>query len=149
MKAASAFWDSSALVPLCVHEAASRQAFACSRRFAPVVWWGSLVEIHSAIWRLYRERAFSEASREGALRRLRALRKGWREILPSDALRESALEWLNAYPLRAADSLQLAAAAVWSGQHPAGRTFISGDQRLAAAAETAGFSVIVLPIGKP
>jgi hypothetical protein len=44
VKKATAFWDASALAPLCVHEAASRQAQIYLRKFAPVVWWGSLVE---------------------------------------------------------------------------------------------------------
>ena len=38
-----AFWDSSALVPLCVHESATRQAHAQLRKFLPVVWRGSPV----------------------------------------------------------------------------------------------------------
>ena len=37
-----AFWDSSALVPLCLHESTSRQAHAQLRKFLPVVWWGSI-----------------------------------------------------------------------------------------------------------
>jgi hypothetical protein len=49
-----AFWDSSALVPLCVHESTSRQVHAQLRKFLPVAWWGSLVEVHSAIARLHR-----------------------------------------------------------------------------------------------
>ena len=38
-----AFWNSSALVPMCVHESTSRQAHAQLREFLPVVWRGSPV----------------------------------------------------------------------------------------------------------
>ena len=49
VKRTTAFWDASALVPLCVHEAASRHAQSYLRRFAPVVWWESPVEVHSGL----------------------------------------------------------------------------------------------------
>ncbi len=48
MSKQAAFWDASALVPLCVQEASSRQAHTQLRKFMPVVWWGSPVEVHSA-----------------------------------------------------------------------------------------------------
>ena len=51
-----AFWDASALVPLCVREMSSRQAHIYIGKFSPVVWWASLVEVHSAICRLHRLR---------------------------------------------------------------------------------------------
>ena len=63
-----AFWDSSAMVPLCVHESTSRQAHAQLRKFLPVVWWGSLVEVHSAIARLHRLGQLTDAEeREGSV----------------------------------------------------------------------------------
>jgi len=141
VKKTSAFWDASALVPLCVHEAASRHAQSYLRRFAPVVWWGSLVEVHSAICRLHRETEISDADKQGAVARLRLLGRAWREILPGDEVRDLATQLLDKHPLRAADGLQLAASLVWCGQRPSRRSFICGDQRLAKAAESAGFSV--------
>ena len=141
----TAFWDASALVPLCVQEATTtNQVRQHLRRFAPVVWWGSVVEVHSAISRLHREAAISPSEREGALARLTLLDQGWREILPDDALRNLAGTLLDAYSLRAADSLQLAAALIWCQQRPQGKTFICGDQRLSDAANSAGFSVAEL-----
>ena len=56
----AAFWDASALVPLCVHEVNSRQVHSQLRKFMPVVWWGSLVEVHSAIARLSRVGSLKE-----------------------------------------------------------------------------------------
>jgi len=138
----TAFWDASALVPLCIHEAASRRARACLRTFAPVVWWGSLVEVYSAICRLHREREISAAGKQGAVARLQLLSRGWREILPDDSLRDLAAASLDKYPLRAADSLQLAAALVWCQMRPSKRHFICANQRLAVSADAAGFAVL-------
>ena len=144
MKHATAFWDASALAPLCVHEASSRQAHALLRRFAPVVWWGSLVEVHGAICRLHRERAITDPDKKGAVSRLELLSRAWREVLPDDALRILARESLESYSLRAADSFQLAASLVWCQQRPGRRSFVCADRRLAGAARAAGFSVFAL-----
>jgi predicted nucleic acid-binding protein len=144
VKKATAFWDASALAPLCIHETASRQAQIYLRKFAPVVWWGSLVEVHSAICRLHRGKAISESDKQGAVARLRLLSRGWREVLPDDHVRELATESLDRYSLRAADSLQLAASLIWCEQQPSRRNFICGDYRLAEAADAAGFSVFKL-----
>lgn len=144
MKKTTAFWDASALVPLCVHEAASRHAQSHLRRFAPVVWWGSLIEVHSVICRFHRDKEITDLDKQGAVARLRLLSRGWREILPDDQVRDLATQLLDKHSLRAADSLQLAASLTWCGQRPSRRTFICGDQRLGKAADSAGFSVLEL-----
>lgn len=149
MKKTTAFWDASALVPLCIHEAASRQAQSHLKKFAPVVWWGSLVEVHSAICRLHREKEITHADKDGAAARLQLLSRGWREILPGDQVRELAMQMLDKYSLRAADSLQLAASLIWCEKRPSRSCFICGDHRLAEAAESAGFSVFELPKAVP
>ena len=140
----TAFWDSSALVPLCIQESTSRQVRSHLRKFAPVVWWASPVEVHSAVARLHRSGAVNDMEKQGALSRLALLRRGCREILPDDALRELAGRLLDVYTLRASDSLQLAAALTWCQQRPAQRRFICGDARLCEAAEAAGFAVMAL-----
>src|SRR6267143_414528 len=132
------------LVPLCVHEAASRHAQSHLRRFAPVVWWGSLVEVHSAICRLHRDKEITDLDKQGAVARLRLLNRGWREILPDDQVRDLTTQLLDKHSLRAVDSLQLAASLIWCEQRPSRRSFICGDQRLAKAAASAGFSVLEL-----
>ena len=144
MRKATAFWDASALVPLCVHEVASRHAQSYLRRFAPVVWWGSLVEVYSVICRLHRETEISDADKQGAVARLRLLGRAWTDFPPGDEVRDLATQLLDKHPLRAADGLQLAASLVWCGQRPSRRSFICGDQRLAKAAESAGFAVLDL-----
>jgi uncharacterized protein len=140
----TAFWDASALVPLCVHEVASRQAQLHLRRSVPVVWWGSLVEVHSAVSRLHRLGKLTHPEKQGALLRLSLLARGWREILPGDQVRDLAAYLLDTYDLRAADSLQFAAAMIWCQQRPEKRAFVCGDQRLSKAAVSAGFSVVEL-----
>jgi predicted nucleic acid-binding protein len=143
VKKTTAFWDASALVPLCVHEAASRRAQSHLRTFAPVVWWGSLVEVHSAICRLHRDKEITDLDKQGAVARLHLLGRGWREILPDDQIRDLATHLLDKHSLRAADSLQLAASLTWCEQRPSRRNFICADHRLAKAAESTGFSVLV------
>jgi predicted nucleic acid-binding protein len=142
MKKATAFWDASALVPLCVHQTASLQAQAHLRRLAPVVWWGSMVEVHSAISRLNRTAKMTDIEKRGALARLDMLSRGWREILPADNLRNLAGQLLDIHELKAADSLQLAAALTWCQQRSSKRNFVCADHRLAEAAKAAGFSVL-------
>jgi predicted nucleic acid-binding protein len=124
MNRIASFWDASALVPLCVHEITTRQARSQLRKSLPVVWWGSEIEVHSAIARLHRRGTLSDGERRGALARLEVLSHGWREILPGDHVRELAKRLLDAHELRAADSMQLAAALTWCQQRPAGRSFV-------------------------
>ena len=144
MSKQAAFWDASALVPLCVNEASSRQAQSQLRKFMPVVWWGSPVEVHSAIARLHRLGKMTDAEKQGALSRLDLLSRGWREILPGDHVRDLSRRSLETHELRAADSFQLAAALTWCQQRPANRDFVCADVRLSKAAAAAGFSVLQL-----
>lgn len=141
MSKLAAFWDASALVPLCVHESTSRQAHSQLRKFLPVVWWGSLVEVYSAIARLHRLGQMSDEKRQKALSRLALLNRGWREILPGDHVRDIAVRLLDAHELRSPDSLQLAAALTWCQQRPTRRDFVCGDHRLSKAAAAVGFAV--------
>jgi predicted nucleic acid-binding protein len=138
----SAFWDASALIPLCVVEPTTSAAELLATQHERVVWWGTLVEIRSAIARRYRSGLLDDANRRAALGRLIALCRSETEIAPSSELRELAANLLDQYALRAADSLQLAAALAWCQRKPAYRLFICGDIRLAEAAAQAGFTVI-------
>ena len=144
MRKPLAFWDASALVPLCVREMSSREAHMYIGKLSPVVWWASLVEVHSAICRLHRAKEISDEQKHGALSGLRLLARGWHEVLPDDSIRELATASLDKYSLRAADSLQLAAALTWCQMRPAKRSFVCADQQLAHAADAAGFFVIDL-----
>ena len=142
MSPGTAFWDSSALIPLCVQERTSHKVRELARKFAPVVWWATTVEIHSAIARLHRSGKLGDSARQAALNRLSVLSRGWREVLPSDKLRSQAEVLLDMYSLRAADSLQLASAMIWCQQRTARQRFVSSDHRLCHAAAKAGFAIV-------
>ena len=139
-----AFCDASALVPFCLYEATSQRVRAHLRRHMPVVWWASRIEICGAVARLLRFGDIDAKEADRALGYLETMSRVWSEIRPDDLLRDLACQLVAKYPLRAADSMQLAAALVWCQKRPRGRTFICGDQRLGDAAKAAGFSVIQL-----
>ena len=138
----AAFWDTSALIPICMYEQASPVVDALSLQFSQVVWWGTFAEMHGAIARALRSGAIDTLAAQASLQVMAELSRKWDEILPSLSLRDYACDMLDAHPLRAADSLQLAAALIWCSGRTAGRTFISGDIRLCEAAKLEGFTVI-------
>jgi predicted nucleic acid-binding protein len=144
MKRATAFWDASALVPLCVPEKATLAAALHLKNLVPVVWWGSPIEIQSAICRLHREKTLTDAGKQAAVARLEMLSRTWREISPGDKLRELALDLLNHHPLKAAADFQLAASLIWCNERPARRTFVCADQKLSREARSVGFAVLEL-----
>ncbi len=114
MLSEAAFWDTSAVVPLCCHQAASGVAQRLARRYSRmVVWWGTKVEAHGALNRLHREGALTESSFRQTRARLSVLSRAWSEVLPVELVREQAEELLARYKIRAADALQPAAALVW------------------------------------
>ena len=67
------------------------------------------------------------------------LADSWSVIQPSDALRSTSIQLVDSYDLRAADSLQLAAALEWCEYAPQGRAFLTADQKLRDAAVLSGF----------
>lgn len=79
---------------------------------------------------------------DDALIQLDDLKSRWQELDPSPSLRDFAEGLPAQYSLRAADALQLAAAATWTMHRPANRPLISGDQRLLEAARQMGFRAI-------
>jgi uncharacterized protein len=86
----------------------------------------------------------NDREKQKALVQLEILSRGTREILPGDHVRDLARQLLDDHDLRAADSLQLAAALVWCQEHPARRNFIAAEGRLLEAARAQGFSVVDL-----
>lgn len=137
------FWDSSAIVPLCCQQNLSQSVRKLWRETARVVvWWGTTVEVRSAIGRLHSEEVITAKGRQQALARLELLRQEWYEITPSEQARRLAEGLPDTYGLRALDSFQLAAALVWCREKPRNRTFVCDDARLAAVAEAVGFTVV-------
>jgi hypothetical protein len=142
-KAVSAFWDASAVVPLCCQQNLSQSARKLWRETARViVWWGTTVEVGSAISRLHSEGLLTPKGRQQALARLEVLRQEWREMMPGDRVRGLAEGLPDAHGLRALDSFQLAAALVWCDEKPKNRVFVCDDAKLSAAAQAVGFTVI-------
>jgi predicted nucleic acid-binding protein len=106
------------------------------------VWWGAGIECVSALARIERLEALGQQAIAHAYQRLQDLASGWQEVEPSELVRDTAVRLLRVHPLRAADSLQLAAAFVGAERHPSGLEFVTLDDRLAAAARKEGFVVI-------
>ena len=137
------FWDSSALVALLVDEPDSpRRASHLNADPVLAVWWATLVECESAIQRRRREGALNAAGARTARELLAQLAAAWHEAPPSVALRTLAIRLLRTHTLRAADSLQLAAALSLTAALRRPIDFVCADERLAAAAETEGLSVL-------
>lgn len=136
------YWDSSALVPLCVDEASSPRMHEIYRLDPIIVtWWGSEIECVSALARLERENALTSDMISAAIARLRSLGAAWHEVQPTRSLRDTALRLLRVHPLRGADAVQLASAVIAADREPATLEIVSLDNRLAAAARREGFAV--------
>jgi hypothetical protein len=137
------FWDSSAILPLLVRETSTPAVRALYDAEPEILsWWGTAVECVSALARLEREGALEPASVAAAIRQLGALAEQWHEVQPVEAVRRTAMRLLRVHNLRAADSLQLAAALTASEGNPASLPFVCLDQRLSLAAEREGFRVL-------
>jgi predicted nucleic acid-binding protein len=98
--------------------------------------------MRSAFERLMRMNQLTAPEHAAAGARLEKLRRAWRELQPSEALRAQAETLLMSYPLKAADALQLAAAWVWCSGHPQTCVFISGDAQLLEVARQVGFQIV-------
>lgn len=136
------FWDSSALVPLLVEEETTvplRDLYLADPE--TVAWWSTPVECASSLARLEREGRLSPQEVTEALGRLDALARHWHRIEPLDTVLETARRLLRVHPLRAADSLQLAAAILASEGRPSSLELVCLDDRLVTAAQREGFPV--------
>jgi predicted nucleic acid-binding protein len=100
------------------------------------------VEVISALTRRLREKSLKPIEFSKGKERLVALEKAWSEVISVERVRERARRLLETHPLRAADSLQLAAALLTSEENPQGFPFVTLDQRLGGAAEREGFYVL-------
>lgn len=137
------FWDASAIVPLLVAEAPTEWLFALLERDAVMLaWWGTPIECASALARREREGALAFDDATQALERLGALAASWQEVQPAEPVRTVAQRLLRVHPLRAADSLQLAAALVAAEGAPATLEFVGLDGRLNEAATREGLRVV-------
>ena len=136
------FWDSSAIIPLCVKERASEAVGGLMKGDEDVVvWWTTRIECLSALSRRKREGVLSSSDEGQARAVLSVLAEAWSEVQPIEMVRIRAERLLSIHPLRAADALQLAAALIWSRETPRGFDFVCLDQNLREAALKEGFSI--------
>ena len=137
------FWDSSALVPLLIEEEwTAPLSELYLQEDGVLVWWGTEVECVSAIARSEREGRLSASTATQAVQGVESLAQTWHRIEPADALRRTAKRFLRVHPIRAADSLQLAAAFLAAEGQPPTLGFVCLDDRLVVAAQKEGFQVV-------
>lgn len=137
------FWDSSAILPLLVAESGTAELRSLYRARPEVVaWWGTPVECTSALARLERDGTLNALAFRRAQRQIRLLQDQWHEVQPVELVRQTAQRLLRVHSLRAADSLQLAAALVVCDRRPQAWGFVCLDKRLSAAAGREGFHLI-------
>lgn len=142
------FWDTSAVVALCVNEPRSFTAKSILGEDPSLaVWWATRTECVSALLRQTREGGLSAVGERQARQVLETLAKVWTEIQPTAAGRGTAERLLAVHPLRAADAFQLAAALEWCQGQPAGMALASFDTRLRDAAHREGFTVLPSALG--
>ena len=134
-----AFWDTSALVPLCVRQGSTPRAIALHKIHDAAVWWAAPVEIASALARLVRMKQLDSSDWSKARKLAKRLADSWSVIQPSNVLRAKSIQLVERYDLRAADSFQLAAALEWCEDAPQGRVFLTTAQKLREAALLSGF----------
>ena len=137
------FWDTSALVALGVeepHRQLALHVLEADDRMA--VWWGAEVEYVAALSRRERDGSLTTNEVSQYLVRLRALSQVWYEVQPGRRIKSLAQRLLRVHPLRAADSLQLAAALAVAEEAPSSIGFVCFDARLNQAASREGFTIL-------
>jgi predicted nucleic acid-binding protein len=139
-----AFWDTSALLPLCVQQIKTNPAKVLFARYGIAVWWTTSVEIMSGLTRLERMNEIRQDQFQAGEQFGLSLAKIWDTVDPSATILARAYPLLQIYPLRAADALQLAAAIEYFENSPRNNVFITADVRLSDAARQSGFSVELL-----
>lgn len=137
------FWDASAVVSLLALEGPSWKIWELFRQDPEIVlWWATPIECVSALARFEREGKIAQPALRYGWSVLESLRESAVEIKPMEEVRSSAERLLGSYPLRAADSLQLAAALYWRQGYTEGASFVTLDRRLHVAAALEGFRVL-------
>jgi predicted nucleic acid-binding protein len=139
------FWDASAVVPLVALE---KETTNCRKLLAEdteiLVWFLTTVEVVSALARRRRENSLGAAEFRKSKDQLAQLERRRSEVILAEKVREHARRLLETHSLRAADSLQLAAALIACEENPQSLFFVTLDRRLKDAAEQEGFGVLGL-----
>lgn len=137
------YWDASALVPV-LFEKEGRNALSLimEEDSIAVSWWGTPVEVFSAIWRRRRGNPWSEEEFAVIVEEFGILTDSLHLVDATPQLRERALRLLAMHPLKSGDALQLASALHWAEENPRGMHFVCIDKQLATAARAEGFTVL-------
>jgi len=137
------YWDSSAIFMLLTSQMGSQNAIAIFNSDPEIAtWWGSSVELASAAARLRRMGDINDSAYIDILSGIGPLLQFAAEVQPTEEVKQTAFRLIRTHELRAADSLQLAAALVWARHIPTGLEFVCMDTRLCTAAEKEGFTVL-------
>jgi uncharacterized protein len=140
------FWDSSALVPLLVAQAASSDTDRWLTEDSELALWTlTSVELASAVSRLVREGTLREKQASQAETRIDELVRSSHTIVDVESVKSQARRLLRVHALRTADAMQLGAAWEWASGRPDGRVLHTLDGRLGLAARREGFRVIPEP----
>ncbi|HUD14853.1 MAG TPA: PIN domain-containing protein [Terracidiphilus sp.] len=137
----TAFWDSSALIPLCVEQKQTQRSTDLFGIYGVAVWWAAPVEIVSGLTRLARMGEIGRNELLAGKQLAQTLSLTWVSINPSAMIAAAACSLPESHPLSAADALQLAAALEWCEGQPSGKVFLTFDRRLREAATLAGFTL--------
>ena len=133
------FWDSSALVACLVLEETTDlviPSYQSDRE--KTLWWATELECISALESKRRSpKELGADEYQQALARIGRLVEAANVVAPAESVLSTAKELLVRYPLRAADSFQLAAATVAGVSD-----FVCLDNRLRDAARAEGFTVL-------
>ena len=137
------FWDSSAIIPLCIKEPASDTVKPIITADPDiVVWWATGVECTSALSGRSRKGTIGTRAAVQAKNILHTLSEEWSEVQPTELARQRAERLLMVHPLRAADAFQLASALIWAEESARGSEIVCLDQNLREAATKEGFTVL-------
>jgi predicted nucleic acid-binding protein len=137
------FWDTSAVVPLCVIEPRSGIVKSIlTRDPSMVVWWATRTECVSGLMRQRREGSLRIEDERQARQVLGRLADAWTEVQPSQILRGTAEQLLAVHALRAADAFQLAAALHWCQKQTTNMELVSFDIRMREAGDKQGFTLL-------
>src|SRR5690349_18617102 len=88
----TAFWDSSALVPLCVRQASTQQSLLWYTAHDVAAWWATPVEIASALARLLRIQQLNSSQWLQSVKLARELAETWFVVEPSSSIRTKAVD---------------------------------------------------------
>ena len=85
-----AFWDASALVPLCKAEPLSQQVVTLYNAYQVSTWWATPVEMHSALARLKRLGQLDAAESAAANKTFEKIMQHWVVVSPSHTIQAQA-----------------------------------------------------------